>query len=105
MKTAKIYDNSPYTVPLTISMKFIQRGYREGPSKVTKIVNRGKLENPEKISSEQGPEPTTLKHKALMALGPGFDPGHIGARQALSPLRHHNLCHDLSQNTRLVIRA
>ena len=50
-------------------------------------VDRGKLENPEKISSEQGREPTILKRKAIMTLGPGFDPGHIGARQALSPLR------------------
>ena len=69
------------------------------------FVDRGKLVNLEKISSEQGREPTTLKRKALMTLGPGFDPGHIGARQALSPLRHHNLPHDLSQNTRLVIGA
>ena len=69
------------------------------------FVDRGKPENPEKISSEQGREPTTLKRKALMTPSPGFDPGHIGARQALSPLRHHNLFHDLSQNTRLVIRA
>ena len=44
------------------------------------FVDRGKLENPEKISSEQGREPTTLKRKALMTLGPGFDPGHIGAK-------------------------
>ena len=71
------------------------------------FVDRGKLENPEKISSEQGREPTTLKRKALMTLGlgPGFDPGHIGARQALSTLRHHNLRHDHSQNTRLVIQG
>ena len=69
------------------------------------FVDRGKLESPEKISSEQGREPTTLKRKALMTLGPGFDPSHIGARQALSQLRHHNLRHDHSQNTRLVIRA
>ena len=67
------------------------------------FVDRGKLENPEKISSEQGREPTTLKCKALMILGPRFDPGHIGARQTLSPLRHHNLVHDLSQNMRLAI--
>ena len=57
------------------------------------FVDRGKLENPEKISPEQGREPTTLKRKALMTLGPGFDPGHI----------HRNLRHDHSQNTRLVI--
>ena len=45
------------------------------------FVDRGKLENPEKISSEQGREPTIiLKRKTLMTLGPGFDPGHIGAR-------------------------
>ena len=69
------------------------------------LVERRELENPEEISSEQGREPTTLKRKALMTLGPGFDPGHTGARQALSPLRHHNLRHDHSQNTRLVIRA
>ena len=49
------------------------------------FVDRGKLENPEKISSEQGREPTTLKRKALMTLGPGLT--------------------DHSQNTRLVIRA
>ena len=61
------------------------------------FVDRGKLENPEKISSEQGREPTTLKRKAFMTLGNGFDPGHIGARQALLPLRHHNLLNDLSQ--------
>ena len=69
------------------------------------FVDRRKLENPEKIPSEQLLEPTTLKRKALMTLGPGFDPGHIGARQALSPLRHHNLRHDHSQSTRLVIQA
>ena len=46
------------------------------------FVDRRKLENPEKISSEQEREPTTLKRKALMSLGPDFDPGHIGARQA-----------------------
>ena len=50
------------------------------------FVDRGKLENPEKISSEQGREPTTLKRKAIMTLGPGFDTGDIGARQALSAL-------------------
>ena len=55
------------------------------------FVVRRKLEDPEKICSEQGREPTTLKRKALMTLCPGFDPGHIGARQALSPLQHHNL--------------
>ena len=37
------------------------------------VVDRGKLENPEKISSEQGRKSTTLKRKALMTLGPGFD--------------------------------
>ena len=69
------------------------------------IVDRGKLENPEKISSEQGRELTTLKRKALTTLGPGFDPGHIGAK------RSHNcgttICvrHDHSQNTRSVMRA
>ncbi len=57
------------------------------------------MENPEKISSEQGREPTMLKRKALMTLGPGFDPGHIGARQAPSPLRHRNLRRDHSQNS------
>ena len=62
------------------------------------FVDREKLENPEIISSEQGREPTTLKRKALMTLGPGFDPGHIGERQALSQLRHHNLRHDHSQS-------
>ena len=36
------------------------------------FVDRGKLENPEKISSEQGREPTTLKRKALLTLGPGL---------------------------------
>ena len=71
------------------------------------FVDRGKPENRQKISSEQGREPKTLKRKALMTPGPGFDPGHISARQVLSPLRHHNLLHDLSENTRLqlVIRA
>ena len=69
------------------------------------LVDRGKLKNPEEISLEQGREPTTRKRKALMTLDPGFDPGRTGARQALSPLRHHNLRHDLSQNTRLIIRA
>ena len=69
------------------------------------FVDRGKLENPSKLFLEQGQEPATLKSKALMTLGPRFDPGHIGAKQALSPLRHHNLLLDLSQNTRLVIRA
>ena len=49
------------------------------------FVDREKLENPEKISSEQVGDPTTLKRKAIRTLGPGFDPGHIGARQALSP--------------------
>ena len=48
------------------------------------FMDRGKLENPEKISLEQGREPTTLKRKALITLGPGFDPGHIGAKQANS---------------------
>ena len=42
----------------------------------------------------------TVKRKALMTLDLGFDSGHIGARQAFSPQRHHNLSHDLSQNTR-----
>ena len=69
------------------------------------FVDRGKLENPDKISSEQGREPTTLKRKALLAMDPGFDPGHIDARQALSPLRRHHLLHDHSQNTGLVIQA
>ena len=36
------------------------------------FVDRGKLENPEKISSEQGREPTTPKRKALMTLGPSL---------------------------------
>ena len=67
------------------------------------FVDRGKPENPEKISSEPGREPTTLKRKALMTPAPDFDPGHIGERQALSPLRHHNLLHDLLQHMRLVI--
>ena len=44
------------------------------------FVDREKLENPEKISSEQVGDPTTLKRKAIRTLGPGFDPGHIGAR-------------------------
>ena len=44
------------------------------------FVDRGKLENLEKISSEQGREPTILKRKTLTTLGPGFDQGHIGAR-------------------------
>ena len=61
-------------------------------------VDRGKVENPDKISSEQGREPE------LLAMGPGFDPGHIDARQALSPLRRHHLLHDHSQNTGLVIQ-
>ena len=51
------------------------------------FVDRGKLENREKISSEQGREPTTLKRKALMTLGPGFDPGHI---QLVQGKRSHN---------------
>ena len=44
------------------------------------FVDRGKLENPEKISE-------TLKRKALMVLGPGFDPGHI---QLVQGKRSHN---------------
>ena len=51
------------------------------------FVDREKLENPEKISSEQGREPTTLKRKALMTLSPGFDPGHRWCKaSALRPL-------------------
>ena len=69
------------------------------------FVDREKLENPEKISSEQGREPTSLKRKAIMTLGPDFDPGHTGARQVLSQLQHLNLRHDHSQSTCLVIRA
>ena len=69
------------------------------------FVDRGKLENPKQAFLEQGQESATLKRKELMILGPRFAPGHIGAKQALSPLRHHNLLLDLSQNTRLVIRA
>ena len=61
-------------------------------------VDRGKVENPDKISSEQGREPE------LLAMGPGFAAGHIDARQALSPLRRHHLLHDHSQNTGLVIQ-
>ena len=40
------------------------------------FVDRGKVENLEKISSEQGREPTILKRKEIMTLGPGFTVAH-----------------------------
>ena len=48
---------------------------------------RGKLEHPEKNLSEQRREPTTnLTH--IWRRRRDFNPGHIGWRRALSPLRH-----------------
>ena len=55
--------------------------------KVLVFKERGKPEYPEKNLSEQGREPTTnsthiwRRHRDL-------NPGHIGGRQVLSPLRH-----------------
>ena len=48
---------------------------------------RGKPENPEKNLSEQGREPTT-NSTHICNSGRELNPGHIGGRRALSPLRH-----------------
>ena len=51
------------------------------------FVERGKLEYPEKNLSEQRPEPTTNSTHILRRVQES-NPGHIGGRKVLSPLRH-----------------
>ena len=48
---------------------------------------RGKPEYPEKNLSEQGREPTT-NSTHIWRRRRDLNPGHIGGRRALSPLRH-----------------
>ena len=48
---------------------------------------RGKLEYPEKNLSEQGREPTT-NSTYIWRRCRGSNPGHIGGRRVVSPLRH-----------------
>jgi len=48
---------------------------------------RGKLEYPEKNLSEQGREPTT-NSTHIWRRRQDSNPGHIGGRRVLSPLRH-----------------
>ena len=48
---------------------------------------RGKPEYPEKNLSEQGREPTT-NSTHIWRRRRDLDPGHIGGRRVLSPLRH-----------------
>ena len=48
---------------------------------------RGKPEYPEKNLSEQGGEPTTNSTHTWRRRR-DLNPGHIGGRRALSPLRH-----------------
>ena len=49
---------------------------------------RGKPKYPEKNLSEQGKEPTTNSTHILWRRRRDLNPGHIGRRRALSPLRH-----------------
>ena len=51
---------------------------------------RGKPEDPEKNLSRQEREPTT-NSTHIWRRRRDLNPGHIGGRQALSPLRHHGL--------------
>ena len=55
--------------------------------KVLVLKERGKPEYPEKNLSEQGREPTT-NSTHIWRRRQDTNPGHIGGRQALSPLRH-----------------
>ena len=55
--------------------------------KVLVFKERGKPEYPEKNLSEQGREPTT-NSTHIWRRRQDSNPGHIGGRRALSPLRH-----------------
>ena len=55
--------------------------------KVLVFKERGKQEYPEKNLSEQGREPTT-NSTHIWRRRQDSNPGHIGGRRALSPLRH-----------------
>jgi len=49
---------------------------------------RGKPEQPEKNLSEQRREPTTNSTHHIRRRRRDLNPGHIGGKRALSPLRH-----------------
>ena len=49
---------------------------------------RGKPEYPEKNLSEQRREPTTNSLPHMASTPEDLNPGHVGGRRALSPLRH-----------------
>ena len=55
--------------------------------KVLVFKERGKPEYPEKNLSEQGREPTTNSTQ-IWRRRQDSNPGHIGGRRVLSPLRH-----------------
>ena len=62
------------------------------------FVERGKPEYPEKNLSEQSREPTNSAH--IWRRGRESNPGHIGGRRALSPLRQP--CSPVKKQTNVV---
>ena len=56
--------------------------------KVLVFEKRGKAEYPEKNLSKQGREPATNSTHIWHRPRQELNPGHIGGRQAISPLRH-----------------
>ena len=69
--------DKPVALKFPIELEFRNEIFEEG----------GKPENPEKNPLQQGREPTTNSTHAWRRVRES-NPGHIGGRRALSPLRH-----------------